>query len=383
MSTQLSNEQMAGSLSEQSREILSQSVNLGGLQSKNRFAMAPMTRTNSSAGVPPEETAEYYAERVRGGTGLIITEAVLVPDPVAGFSARTPVIDDLSAQERWREVVDKVHDTGGSIVTQLWHTGIQRRRPKRFHPELAPASPSGINLAGEVVEEPLSAAAIDGIISAYAEAARLAQSVGFDGIELHAAHGYLIDEFFWSTTNTRRDRYRAGPQFALEIVEAIRGEVGADFPIVFRFSQWKADQYTAKIAETPHDLERLLSPLAEAGVNCFHASTRRYWTPGFPDHGELTLAGWTKKLTGIPTIAVGSVGIATPFDTQNHTAGALAPENLDRIADCVARDEFDMIALGRALLADPRWVTKVLSSDTANLVKFERDMVVDNGERLY
>ncbi|GAA4282721.1 NADH:flavin oxidoreductase [Brevibacterium daeguense] len=383
MTTQLPSEQIASSLSEESKEILSQSVDLGGLRSRNRFAMAPMTRTNSADGVPPEGTGEYYAERVRGGVGLIITEGILVPDAVAGFSARSPVIADPAAQERWRDVVATVHDSGGAIVSQLWHTGIQRRRPKRFHPELAPASPSGINLAGEAVEEPLSIARVDEIIAAYAEAARIAQNVGFDGIELHGAHGYLIDEFFWSTTNTRSDRFKAGPQFAVEILNAIRGEVGEEFPIIFRYSQWKADQYSAQIAETPHDLERLLSALAAAGVDCFHPSTRRYWTSAFPDHGELSLAGWTKKLTGLPTIAVGSVGIDTPFSAENIMAGSLAPENLDLVAEFVVRGEFDVIALGRALLADPQWVDKVLSAGASDVVKFDRDMVEENGERLY
>lgn len=136
------------------------------------------------------------------------------------------------------------------------------------------------------------------MIAAFAQAADDAKRIGFDGIELHGAHGYLIDQFFWGKTNRRTDRYGGDlvdrTRFAVEIVKACRRAVGPDYPIALRFSQWKSSDYTAKLAETPDELARFLAPLANAGVDIFHCSTRRCWESEFIG-SDLNLAGWTKK----------------------------------------------------------------------------------------
>ena len=126
---------------------------------------------------------------------------------------------------------------------------------------------------------------IDATIDAYARAAEYAQKMGCDGIELHAAHGYLIDQFFWARTNSRTDRYGGNlmqrTRFAVEIVEEIRRRVGCSFPIGLRFSQWKYGDYSVQLFDSPHDLEEFLEPLTGAGVDIFHASTRRYLDAAF------------------------------------------------------------------------------------------------------
>jgi 2,4-dienoyl-CoA reductase-like NADH-dependent reductase (Old Yellow Enzyme family) len=137
-----------------------------------------------------------------------------------------------------------------------------------------------------------------------------------DGVEIHGAHGYLIDQFFWEGSNRRDDEYGgdlAGrSRFAIELIQAVRAAVGPDFPIIFRFSQWKQQDYTARLVQTPQALAAFLQPLSEAGVDIFHCSTRRFWEPEF-DGSELNLAGWTRQLTGKPTITVGSVGLDGEF----------------------------------------------------------------------
>lgn len=137
-----------------------------------------------------------------------------------------------------------------------------------------------------------------------------------DGVELHGAHGYLLDQFLWAGTNRRTDAYGGDPvartKFAAEIVAAVRETVSPDFPVIFRYSQWKQEAYDARLAQTPEELDAILTPLAAAGVDAFHASTRRYWLPEF-EGSDLNLAGWTKKLTGRPTITVGSVGLDGDF----------------------------------------------------------------------
>ncbi len=216
------------------------------------------------------------------------------------------------ALEGWSRVAAEVHEAGGLIIPQLWHVGTVRKIGDHPHPEALPIGPSGLTADGAQVAEPMTERKIQAVIEAYAQAAADAKRIGFDGIELHGAHGYLIDQFFWSKTNKRTDRYGgdlvARTRFAVEIIEACRRAVGPDFPIVFRYSQWKASDYTVKLAETPDELTQWLEPLVDAGVDMFHCSTRRFWEPEFAE-SKLNLAGWTKKLTGKPVITVGSVGL--------------------------------------------------------------------------
>lgn len=211
------------------------------------------------------------------------------------------------------------------------------------------------------------------VIAAFARGAREAKTLGFDGVEFHGAHGYLIDQFFWGGTNEREDAYGGSSvertRFAADIVRAARREVGPDFSIVLRYSQWKLQDFTARLAETPQQLEAFLAPLVDAGVDVFHASTRRWWLPEFPD-SELNLAGWTKRLTGKPVITVGSVGLDGEF--QNAFQGKHA--EMRGIEDLVARferGEFDLIAVGRALLQDPEWVEKIRDGRNDELRMFD------------
>jgi 2,4-dienoyl-CoA reductase-like NADH-dependent reductase (Old Yellow Enzyme family) len=152
--------------------------------------------------------------------------------------------------------------------------------------------------------------------------------------------------------------------------------VGPDFPLVLRFSQWKSQDYSARLATTPTELARFLQPLVDAGVDAFHCSTRRFWEPEF-DGSDLNLAGWSKKLTGRPTITVGSVALNTDFvetfrgatdRASGHGAGKVA--HLDRLVEMLARGDFDLVAIGRALLADPAWALKVRDGRMGELRPF-------------
>ncbi|NLU43885.1 MAG: 12-oxophytodienoate reductase, partial [Acholeplasmataceae bacterium] len=256
------------------------------------------------------------------------------------------------------------------------HVGTARKiNGDNPNPEAPPIGPSGIDLmTGEKVTTPMTMAEIEQIIEAFATASADAKKLGFDGIEIHGAHGYLIDQFFWEKTNHRQDKYggnmRARSQFAVEIVQACRKAVGPDFPIIFRYSQWKTGSYQTKLANTPEELSIFLAPLVEAGVDIFHCSTRRYWEPEF-DGSTLNLAGWTKKITGKPTITVGSVGLDTNFiEFFAEGKGAKATSILPLI-ERLEKGEFDLVAVGRALLADPAWATKIRENRISDLIPFE------------
>jgi 2,4-dienoyl-CoA reductase-like NADH-dependent reductase (Old Yellow Enzyme family) len=203
------------------------------------------------------------------------------------------------------------------------------------------------------------------IAQSYGRGARSARELGFDGVALHAAHGYLIDQFFWDVTNRRDDAYAGSIEnrcrFAVQVLRAIRRAVGPDFPIVFRFSQWKMNDYEARIADTPEELGINLRTLAAAGVDVFDVSARRFWLPAFAD-SDLSLVAWARRLSHKPVIAVGSVGLDQPHQSKVYRR----PDNVDAkvtdigvVLERMSQGDFDLVAVARAILADAQWVEKV------------------------
>jgi 2,4-dienoyl-CoA reductase-like NADH-dependent reductase (Old Yellow Enzyme family) len=203
------------------------------------------------------------------------------------------------------------------------------------------------------------------VIAAYGRSAANAVAVGFDGIAIHGAHGYLPDAFLWAETNRRTDRWGgdhvARTCFAVELVRAIRAAIGPAKPIVFRFSQWKQQDFKARLADTPAQLGEILGPIADAGVDVFDASTRYFDTPAFAD-SPLNLAGWAKKLTGRLAMTVGGVGLDKGmYDTVKE--GGRTTLNLDRLNARLAAGEFDLVGVGRSILNDPAWAHKVRTGE--------------------
>jgi 2,4-dienoyl-CoA reductase-like NADH-dependent reductase (Old Yellow Enzyme family) len=338
---------------------LFESLTVRSMTIPNRFAMAPMTRQASPGGVPGPNVAEYYARRAAGGVGLVITEGIRLPDPAAGFPESVPTLAGDDVLAGWRRVTSAVHANGAVIAAQLWHQGAERADSDG----VVPVSLSGVNGRGEPRGRALEADELADVADRFALAAGNARAAGFDAVEIHGAHGYLLDEFLWEKTNLRTDGYggslAARTRFPAEVVAAVRTAVGEDFPIIFRFSQWKASDFDATIAGDPTELQELLAPLVDAGVDVFHPSTRRHYAAAFPDADPaLSLAGWTKKVTGARVIAVGSVGLDTAFREEGPRS-SIAPAPVDGVIAQFEAGEFDVVAIGRALLADPAWVNRM------------------------
>jgi 2,4-dienoyl-CoA reductase-like NADH-dependent reductase (Old Yellow Enzyme family) len=274
-------------------------------------------------------------------------------------------------------VVEAVHEAGGKIAPQLWHIGAMRKEGEGPYPEYPSATPSGLVGKGKQLLEALSPREIDELIKAFTDAAKDAKDLGFDAIELHGAHGYLLDNFFWEVLNQREDGFggsvAARTRFAAEIVESIRAEVGENFPIILRFSQWKQQDFEARLAPTKELLEQFCAPLSTAGVDIFHCSTRRFWEPEFSDSSK-NLAGWVKEITGKPTISVGSVGLTEEFVSTYRDAEAEVA-GIDELIDRMEQDEFDLIAVGRALIANPDWAVKVRDGRMDELVTYDKKML--------
>jgi 2,4-dienoyl-CoA reductase-like NADH-dependent reductase (Old Yellow Enzyme family) len=354
---------------------LFRSLRVGKLELPNRIVMSPMTRSFAPNGVLDPAMADYYAARAAGGTGLIISEGAAVDHEVAHFTNSIPHFYGQAALARWQAVLDAVHGAGGLMFPQLWHTGLGRMAEYTANPETPSIGPSAI---GTKPARAMEQRDIDAVIDAFASAAATAEAMGFDGVAIHGAHGYLLDAFFWPRTNRREDHYGGELanriRFAVELVREMRRRVAKDFPIMFRFSQWKGTDYNAKIADTPDELAAILQPLATAGVDIFDASARRFWLPEFSG-SSLNLAGWAKKLTGKPTMAVGSVGLESPLDVkgrlETQSAAAVSAENLTPLLDMLARDEFDLVGVGRVLLANPRWPSLIRAHKFTELMPYD------------
>jgi 2,4-dienoyl-CoA reductase-like NADH-dependent reductase (Old Yellow Enzyme family) len=354
---------------------------LGQLELPNRIVMAPMTRNMSPHNVPGDDVVEYYRRRAAGGTGLIITEGTCVDHIAASGYPDVPYFHGEDELAGWQRVVEAVHAEGGKIAPQLWHVGGMRKAGTPPEGDVDGYCPSGMNMPGKVNRHVMTQQDIRDCVDAFARGAAAAKALGFDAVEIHGAHGYLIDQFFWEGTNIRDDEYGGSLQnrsrFAIEIIEASRAAVGPDFPIILRYSQWKQQDFDARLVQSATELEEFLLPLSEAGVDIFHCSTRRFWEPEF-EGSELNLAGWTKKITGKPTITVGSVGLNHDFIPLpgEATFREAEPASVDNLVERMERDEFDLVAVGRAMIANPDWASRMRQGALDGMQPFEKEQLL-------
>ena len=330
------------------------------LRTSNRIAMASMARWATPGG-DPAPLADFYRRRVEGGAGLILTEGTNPDRPSAGNDPNSlklhgPAIDS------WPGVIEAVHSAGGAIVPQLWHCGATSRPGSRWTPPAPFESPSGRQAPGVERGVVMDEVAILETIAAYASAAETAKALGFDGVEIHAGHGYLLDQFLWSATNDRTDRWGGATlaersRFPLEVIKAVRAAVGPDFAVLLRISQWKSADLSARLVRTPAELEAWLTPFVDAGVDIVSVSQLR-WDDAEFEGSPLSLAGWAKKVTGAPSIVAGAVGMSGDF-IQTFSGKAGEPEPVDAVAARVEAGEFDLVAVGRPMLANADWARKV------------------------
>ncbi len=356
-------------------DVLFEPANLGNLQLPNRIVMAPMTRSFSPGNAPGEDVAAYYRRRAEGGVGLILSEGVSPNMITATGTRNVPNIVSDEAKAGWKKVITEVKAAGGMMGLQLWHEGPYRNPSKTAHAEIPSWSASGVKVPGKQLWAPMTDAEIEIATEEFVSGAVTTKALGFDCVEFHGAHSYLIDSFFWDQTNLRGDQWGGDwvgrTRFACEIIRRTRAQVGPDFPLIIRLSQWKQQDFSVNTAATPDEMLEWLSPLAEAGIDIFHCSQRRFWEPAFSG-SDLNFAGWAKKLTGKPSISVGSVGLSGEF-TAAYAGEISEPASLDDLVKRMEAEEFDLIAVGRALLQDPLWARKIREGRDNELAAFSKD----------
>lgn len=356
-------------------------LTLGGHTLKNRFVMPSMQRALCTDGRLRPEMADYYGRRAHGGTSLVIGEGCAVDHWSSNWDPQFPRTGP-GMDEEWIRCADQVHAAGSTMLLQVSHPGALRSESHALPGGVAMAlSPSGLFAPGKTNGRAATLEELAEIKQSFVDAALFAQHCGMDGIELHACHGFFLDQFLWQETNLRSDRYGgrtldARAHYPAEVVAAIRAAVGADFLIGFRFSQWKEVDYGARIARNPEELAAMLDVLERAGVDLLHPSSRRFYDPAFAEAGNLTLAGWCKRLSSLPVIAVGSVGIAQ--DVMNSLIGTSADglpieASLSLLAHLFDQGEFDLVAIGRNLIADPEWVRKIGDGAISDLIEFKKE----------
>ena len=357
--------------------MLFEEYKLKNLVLRNRVVMAPMTRNQSPGGIPTDDVISYYARRAKAEVGLIITEGIEVSHKASSAYPNVPRLDTNEAREGWKKVVDGIKNNNGAVIAQLWHCGGFRKLGMQPNPEVPGYTASGLVKPGKKVAHEKTIKDIKETIDAYASDAKICQDLGFDGVEIHGAHGYLIDNFLWGGTNIREDSYGGSigkrSQFVSDIIKAVKENVDDTFIVGLRFSQWKQHDFSAKLASTPDDLRKILIPPVEAGLDFLHSSMRRFWESEFEDSEE-NLAYWTKKISNIPTIGVGSVGLDSDFIDMTAPA---KPTSIDKALDDIAKEKYDLIAVGRALLSDYEWVVKMKEGRLNDVIPYTKDALLN------
>ncbi|MGH8261129.1 MAG: 12-oxophytodienoate reductase, partial [Steroidobacteraceae bacterium] len=314
--------------------------------------------------------------------GLIIGESTS-PDHTSAYWQ--PIMGRLepATLSAWSRVVEAVHAGGAGFLMQLWHPGAMRKvapgHPLAAHPAW---SPSGLIQSGRPNGRAMTRDDLEELRRAYVIAAERAQALAADGVEIHSAHGYLLDQFLWAETNRREDGYGGRTlaeraRYSADIVRAIRRAVGEDFVISYRFSQFKEVDYGATVAAGPEDLGAMLALLRAAGVDLFNVSSRRYFKPEWPGaHPQLTIAEWARSLTDAPVMTCGSVGLnvemfANLFDGEEPTELCIE-RDLAFLAERVCRKTLDLVGVGRMHIANNDFVSKVRAGRFEDLELFNK-----------
>lgn len=318
------------------------------LSLRGRVVMSTTEPQTTASTKAPDHAAQYYRQRALHDIALVITEGLAVNTPAAGTTEQAAILGDGKSLRLWKNVCRATHSVGCKIAARLYHAGMAHQ------PQNRAVSPSGINPVNLQKEgEPLSKQAMADISTAFGIAAANARAIGFDAVEIQGNGGFLIEQFLWPDTNHRHDEYGgslpARARFACQVIQATRKAVGRNFPIIFKFSQWKSGQDTPALTQNAHELAELLHMLCDAGADVFHCSATHFARPALPGN-PLTLAAWVRLLTGKPTICTGNIGSATP---QSHLFNGLLR--------MLHANSVDLIALNRTLHHSPNWATALRS----------------------
>ncbi|MEV8634731.1 NADH:flavin oxidoreductase [Streptosporangium sp. NPDC051023] len=344
-------------------------VRLGGLRLPNRLAVAPMTRVSATPeGVPTPDMADYYAGFARGGFGLVITEGTYTDAVFSQGYLDQPGLVSPAHVEGWRAVTDAVHAEGALMVAQLMHAGAISQGSNYRSDTAGPSAlrPRGVQMpeyGGRgpwAVPREMTGEDIAQAIGGFAAAAENARAAGFDGVELHAANGYLLDQFLTDYTNLRTDEYGGSLEgrvrLVAEVLAAVRAAVGPEFAVGVRVSQTKVNDFEYRWPGGAEDAKLIFTRLAEAGATYIHvASEGRDWIETARLDGGQTITALAREISGLPVIANGNM------------------HNVGQGARVIAEGHADLLSLGRGALANPDFPRRL--ADGVGLEAFDPGML--------
>lgn len=352
---------------------LFETVKLGNVTLDNRIGVAPMTRTSATEeGLATEEMLSYYTKFARGGFGLVITEGVYTDDKYSQGYLNQPGIINSEQIQAWRKITDSIHQAGGKIFIQFMHAGAISQGNRFINETVGPSAvqPKGNKMkfyGGEgpfSLPKPLSKEEITDVIQSFVKSAKHAKEAGFDGIEIHGANGYLLDQFLTDYTNQRNDEYGGSTEnrvrLLVEISHAVREAVGQALTVGMRISQGKVNDYFHKWADREHDAEIIFGRLGQTGLDYIHVTEFEAWQPAFED--GVTLVALAKKYSQLPIIANGSL------------------HDLESAKSIIANKDADVITLGRGALANGDWVNKVRNGEP--LAEFNPDQTLSPNAKI-
>lgn len=328
-------------------------VQIGSTQLPNRVALAPMTRVSATEeGLATEKMVSYYEAFARGGFALVITEGIYPDTAYSQGYLYQPGLATGAQARSWAAVVEAVHSSGAKIFAQLMHAGSQAQGSRFAGSTVGPSAvaPKGAQLGFYRGEGPYRVPAeitreqMAEVREGFVAAALRAEEAGFDGVEIHGANGYLLDQFLTDYLNLRADEYGGSPQnrvrFPAEIARAVREALSPETTVGIRISQSKVSDYDHRWAGGAEEAEVIFSTLASTGIDFIHTTEHKAYAPAFDDDGP-SLAALAKRHSGLPVIANGHL------------------DDPDTAADMLAGGAADIVALGKAALGNRDWPDRV------------------------
>ena len=328
-------------------------VRIGSTEVANRVALAPMTRISATEeGHVTDRMVSYYERYARGGFGLLVTEGIYPDTAYSQGYLHQPGIATQAQAQSWVPVVEAVHEAGAKIFAQLMHAGAQSQGNRFVDSTIGPSAvaPKGEQLAFYRGEGPYSVPSeitreqMAQVREGFVAAARRAQQAGFDGVEIHGANGYLLDQFLTDYLNQRTDDYGGSAanrvRYAAEIARAVREAVGPAFTVGMRISQAKVSDNDHRWAGGAEEAETIFATLGATGIDFLHTTEYRAYAPAFEEGGE-SLAALAKRHSGLTVIANGQLD--DPETAATLLGGGAA----------------DVVALGKGALANRNWPNRV------------------------
>lgn len=326
----------------------------------NRIGVAPMTRMSASEdSIPRQDVLDFLVRRARNGVSIIYTEAIVTDyESAQGYPGQARILTQPQI-DKWKQVVEAIHAEGAIALLQMFHCG------RMAWPEINPArrsiAPSGVSpaqvnpLTGVPypIPESMSRFDIKHVITGFVETAKGAIAAGFDGIEIHGAHGYLISQFLSSYSNKRTDLYGGSVEnrcrFAKEVIRAVRPVVPDDRLLAFRISDWGVADMEVSLFETRDEYQQVIGQLTQEAVDILSVSTYDFSQKAFgTDHN---MAQLTREVTGLPLMICGGI--------------------YDRTTAEEALKNADLVLSGKSLLLNPNWVEDVRAGKTLQRYRSE------------